>query len=168
MRRKSLFRLAVAAGAGIALSLLPAVIRPVPLLVWNASASVPVGLYRSVTGTPNRGDFVLARTPERLEKLATERGYLPAGVPLVKRVAAIAGDHVCAHESTVSINGRTVARQHETDRTGRHLPRWSECRILRTDEFFLLAEAPDSFDSRYFGPVNSTALTGRLEPLWTE
>lgn len=168
MPKTSLTRLAVLAGTGIALIVLPAVIRPVPALVWNASASVPVGLYLSVSGTPQRGDFVLVRTPERLEKLATERGYLPAGVPLVKRVAAMEGDHVCAHESTVSINGKTVARQRETDRAGRNLPRWSECRTLGYDEVFLLTDAPDSFDSRYFGPVNSTAMIGRLEPLWTE
>lgn len=167
MRRKSAALLAVAM-SGIALSALPVLFRPDPALVWNASASVPVGLYRVVPGIPQRGDFVLVQTPETVEKLAAKRGYLPAGVPLVKRVTAMEGDHVCAHEKAVFINGVKVAQRRESDSAGHPLSHWSACRKLLAGEVFLLADAPDSFDSRYFGPVNSTALIGRLEPLWTE
>lgn len=168
MRKTSFFRLAVLAGTGIALCVLPTLLRPVPALVWNASASVPVGLYRLASGTPQRGDFALVRPPESAALLAAERGYLPAGVPLVKRVAATAGDHVCARKMSVSINGEPVARQRKSDRAGRALSPWNECRMLGRGEVFLLADAPDSFDSRYFGPLNSTALIGRLVPLWTK
>ena len=65
-------------------------VRPAPLLLWNASASAPVGLYRVMSGAPiQRGDMVLVRTPDSVRDLAAERGYLPLNVPLVKRVAAL-------------------------------------------------------------------------------
>lgn len=142
-------------------------IAPVPRLVWNASASAPVGLYRAVAGEPARGDLVLARTPVSLRALAAERGYLPADVPLIKRVAARAGDTVCAEGDRILINGRHVATRLERDAHGRPLPRWKGCRLLGAAELFLLmAGVPGSFDGRYFGPVRRSAAIARLSPVW--
>ena len=154
--------------AGIALVGFSAIAHPQPRLVWNASASVPIGLYRAVSGSPERGDFVLVRIPKSVEKLAATRGYLPAGVPLIKRVAAVAGDDVCAFDGAIVVNGGIVARQRKVDRAGRSLPCWTECRELAQGEFFLLTNAPDSFDSRYFGPVSSAQVIERLAPLWVD
>tara|TARA_B100001939_G_scaffold344955_1_gene360547 strand:- start:682 stop:1185 length:504 start_codon:yes stop_codon:yes gene_type:complete len=154
--------------AGIALVGFSAIAHPRPQLVWNASASAPIGLYRVISGAPERGDFVLVRLPKSIEKLAAIRGYLPGGVPLIKRIAAVAGDDVCAFGGAIMVNGEIVARQRKVDRAGRSLPRWNECRELVQGEFFLLTNAPDSFDSRYFGPVTSTRVIGRLAPLWID
>jgi conjugative transfer signal peptidase TraF len=139
-----------------------------PILIYNASASAPVGLYRVLPARPVRlGDLVLASTPGTVRSLAAERGYLPGSVPMVKRVAALSGDTVCAMSGAVTIDGRRVADQLLADRRGRPLPVWSGCRILDDDEAFLLMEdAPDSFDGRYFGPVRTSAIIGTLEPLW--
>ena len=154
--------------AGIALVGVSAIAHPQPRLVWNASASAPIGLYRVVSGEPEGGDFVLVRIPKSIEKLAAIRGYLPAGVPLIKRVAAVAGDDVRAFDGAIIVNGEIVARRRKADRAGRSLPRWNECRALVQGEFFLLGDAPDSFDSRYFGPVASARVIGRLAPLWID
>ncbi|MBB4287250.1 S26 family signal peptidase [Roseospira goensis] len=157
------------AGLGVAiLSLTPAE-RAMPWLVWNASASAPVGLYRMTDAPAERGALVLVRPSADMAALAAERGYLPAGVPLIKRIAAVAGDHVCAVGSAAVLHTQTVVPRRETDASGRPLPRWSECRRLADGEVFLLmAEAPDSFDSRYFGPVPLASVMGRLVPLWTD
>src|SRR5689334_4676678 len=69
---------------------------PSPRLVWNASASAPVGLYWRIDGRPARRDLVLAWAPLWARRLADERHYLPMAVPLIKRVAAVDGDTVCA------------------------------------------------------------------------
>lgn len=167
MKRPAFLPLA-ATLAGIALVGFSAIAHPQPRLVWNASASAPIGLYRVVSGAPERGDFVLVRIPKSIEKLAAFRGYLPAGVPLIKRVAAVAGDDVCAFSGAIIVNGEIVARQCKADRAGRFLPRWNECQELVQGELFLLGDAPDSFDSRYFGPVTSARVIGRLAPLWTD
>lgn len=142
---------------------------PVPRLVWNASASAPLGLYWLSHIKPSRGDFVLAELPPDARRLAVARGYLPDGVPLVKRIAALGGDRVCAFDDAVFVNGRAVARRLARDRRGRPLPRWTGCRVLADDELFLLmACVSGSFDGRYFGPVRRAAILGRLGPLWTE
>ncbi len=166
MKKTALVALLVAV-SGVALIGISAFIST-PVLVWNASASAPIGLYRIVSGTPKRGDVVLIRPPDFVEKLAAGRGYLPAGVPLIKRIAAMGSDDVCAFDSAVIINGHAVAYQLEHDSAGRSLPRWNECRVLKADEYFLLNEAENSFDSRYVGPVPRAQIIGRLVPLWTE
>jgi conjugative transfer signal peptidase TraF len=154
---------------GLGLIGLATLARPAPRLVWNASASAPIGLYRVLPENAVRGDLVLVRTPESVRQLAAERGYLPLNVPLVKRVAAADGDIVCAADNAISVNGRVVAERLARDRLGRPLPRWSGCLLLDVGETFLLMEGvTDSFDGRYFGPVPTAAIIGRLAPLWTE
>ena len=154
---------------GLGLIGLATLARPAPWLVWNASASAPIGLYRVLPGKPVRGDLVLVRTPDSVRQLAAERGYLPQNVPLVKRVAAAGGDVVCAADDVISVNGRVVAERLARDRLGRPLPSWSGCHLLDGGEAFLLMEGvSDSFDGRYFGPVPTAAIIGRLVPLWVE
>jgi conjugative transfer signal peptidase TraF len=138
-----------------------------PLLLWNASPSVPIGLYLRTARPADVGALALLRLPEPVRSLAAARGYLPAGVLLVKPVAAAAGDLVCRHGPLVAINARTVARAAHFDREGRPLPRWSGCRRLGTAQVFLLSPEPDSFDGRYFGPLQRRTLAGTALPVWT-
>ncbi|MGX8009624.1 S26 family signal peptidase [Mesorhizobium sp. ORM8.1] len=159
------------AGTTIALGLIAfgPLANPSPFLVWNASASAPAGLYRVVAGAPARGDLVLAGAPDAIAGLAAERGYLPNGVPLVKHIAALPHERVCAFNEAIIIGGKIVARRLATDTQARPLPWWSGCRALADDEFFVLnGEVLRSFDSRYFGPVRAANIIGRLAPLWTE
>lgn len=154
--------------AALGLLGLPILDPPRPLLIYNASASAPLGFYRVLPAEPlRRGEFVLARTPDSVRELAAERDYLPATVPLVKRIAAVGGDTVCAIHRAITIDGRHVADQLVADSRGRPLPIWSGCQTLRPDEIFLLMQGvPDSFDGRYFGPIPVSAVIGRLVPLW--
>jgi conjugative transfer signal peptidase TraF len=141
---------------------------PTPRLIWNVSASAPIGFYWRVAGRPSHGDLVLARAPHWARRLAAERGYLPLNVPIVKRVAAVAGDVVCASGDAIFIDGRLIAHRLNSDRMGRPLPQWEGCETLGAGEFFLLmADAPDSFDGRYFGTTERHDIIGRLVPLWT-
>ncbi|HEV2549407.1 MAG TPA: S26 family signal peptidase [Stellaceae bacterium] len=142
---------------------------PVPRLIWNASASAPLGLYRVELGAAvGVGDLVLAALPDAARQLAAVRGYLPANVPAVKRIAAAAGDVVCADSGIVVIDNRVAADILLIDGEGRPLPAWHGCRALREGEIFLLNEgARASFDGRYFGPIESSAVFGKLVPLWT-
>lgn len=154
---------------GLGLIGLATLARPAPWLVWNASASAPIGLYRVLPGKPIRGDLVLVRTPSSVRQIAAERGYLPQNVPLVKRVAALDGDIVCAADDVISVNGRVVAERLARDRLGRPLPAWTGCQTLGPGDVFLLMEdVTGSFDGRYFGSVRRAAIIGRLAPLWIE
>ena len=139
-----------------------------PLLVWNATASAPVGLYLSTpANTITRGDLVLAMPPPAVAQFAARRGYLPRGVPLVKRVAALPGDVVCSLHRQIAINGRFVAGALLRDGRGRPLPHWRGCLILMQGQVFLLMQGVrDSFDGRYFGPIRRASILAKLVPLW--
>jgi len=141
-----------------------------PRLIYNASDSVPVGWYRISPATSLApGDLVLVHLPPEVRSLAAQRGYLPANVPLLKTVAAMAPQQVCVKGNQVRIDGDLVAKRLRWDRKGRALPAWRGCRRLVGDELFLLSTAnPESFDSRYFGPVSAEAVLGQAQPLWLE
>ncbi|EPW8900883.1 S26 family signal peptidase [Pseudomonas aeruginosa] len=141
-----------------------------PRLIYNASDSVPVGWYRISPATSLApGDLVLVHLPPEVRSLAAQRGYLPANVPLLKTVAAMAPQQVCVQGSQVRIDGDLVAKRLRWDRKGRALPSWQACRRLVGDELFLLSSSnPASFDSRYFGPVSADAMIGRAQPLSLE
>jgi len=139
-----------------------------PKLVWNATASAPVGLYALTLQSPRRGDFVLVQTPITVHELAAKRGYIPANVPMVKRIAAALGDTVCASGNRVFINHVLAATRRARDGAKRPLPAWQGCRRLGTYDVFLLTSAAASFDGRYFGITPRSSIIGRLEPLWTD
>jgi conjugative transfer signal peptidase TraF len=156
---------AVIVSTAVALSLL----RPrAPLLVWNASPSSPVGLYAVTSGSGVRvGEMVVAWPPPSARTMAAARFYLPFHVPLVKRVAAVAGDRVCARRQRILINGRPAGLRRMRDPSGRTMPWWSGCRRLRPGELFLLSAAgPLAFDGRYFGVTGASDLVGSARLLW--
>src|SRR5690606_19878066 len=73
-----------------------------PAFIWNASPSVPIGLYRlAPVSHIEVPDLVVVEPPEPLAGFLAERGYLPRGVPLLKRVLAVAGDTVCRQGTTI-------------------------------------------------------------------
>ncbi|MEQ1515861.1 MAG: S26 family signal peptidase, partial [Usitatibacteraceae bacterium] len=139
-------------------------------LVWNASASVPLGLY-AITPVHQLkiGDRVAIDPPEPLAKFLATRGYLPRGVPLLKTVAALSGQRVCQIGRTIIVDGSAIGEALERDRLGRELPHWQGCRRIAADHVFLMnAAVSDSLDGRYFGPISVTAIIGKARPLWTD
>jgi conjugative transfer signal peptidase TraF len=154
---------ALAAGVLLIASSLEA---PTPRLVWNASPSVPLGLYSIARCPARRGDLVLVRLPPRIADLAARRGYLPTNAYLLKAVIAGVGDHVCRFGDRIVVRGVAIARALARDSSGRPLPVWRGCRRLTLGEVFLLADNAYSFDSRYFGVVATEHVLGRALPLW--
>lgn len=140
---------------------------PNPRLVWNASASAPIGLWSVAPDAPiARGDMVVAQLAAPWRGLAARRHYLPANVPLIKRVAALAGDTACADEDRIFVNDTLVAVRRAADGDGRPMPRWGGCVQLGADAVLLLMDDPASFDGRYFGPTERRHIIGKARPLW--
>lgn len=169
-QRASRLRTAATVGAAIAVTALAATLiwPPRPLLVWNASESSPPGLY--LVASPDEakaGDMVIAWAPAEARRLGAERHYLPSNVPLVKRVAAVGGDRVCAAGEAVFVNGRLEALRRARDGAGRPMPWWTGCEDLRGGELFLLTPSvPDSFDGRYFGITRAPEVVGSARLIW--
>jgi len=154
-------------GAGLAALFTPASPASVRL-IYNVSDSAPRGFYAVRHDVIRHGVWLLTRLPADAARFAAERRYLPSNVPLLKRVAALAGDHVCARAGRVFVNGMVVASVLNYDRQGRPLAPWTGCRTLDDGEVFVISTLHEaSFDSRYFGPIPRTSTVGMAVPIWT-
>ncbi|WP_193075202.1 S26 family signal peptidase [Pseudomonas sp. FME51] len=177
-RRRARLVLAGLSVCGLAALAWASFVPPLPRLIYNPSDSVAVGWYRveplshqadSLHPPLSVGSIVVTHLPADATTLAAQRGYLPAHIPLLKRVGAVAPQHVCIIAGQVRIDGVPSAAVLPADRLGRPLPFWQHCRPLAEGELFLLsATNPASFDSRYFGPVSASAVIGVAHPVWLE
>jgi conjugative transfer signal peptidase TraF len=156
---RRIFVLAVSALAVATLAAKP-LINPVPLFIWNVSNSVPIGWYLVSKRQPNFEEIAVIQPPEWIEIYASARGYLPLQTPLLKPVRAIKNSIVCRFGRYVFIDGKLVAKAKYLDTNHRMLPVWKGCRTLKSDDIFVLGQHRDSFDSRYFGPINRTQVLG--------
>ena len=92
-----------------------------PRYIWNASASVPIGLYRlRPTGQLFATELVAVEPPEPLATFLESRLYLPRGIPMLKQVLALPGQTVCREALTVTVDKSTVGKARARDsRAGR-------------------------------------------------
>jgi conjugative transfer signal peptidase TraF len=141
-----------------------------PHYIWNASKSVPTGLYRlQPVTTLTVTELVAVQPPDLLATFLDLNGYLPIGVPMLKRVLALPGQTVCRNGLSIAVDGTDVGEAHERDGGGRPLPGWHGCQIIADGDVFVMNwQSADSLDSRYFGPLPASAVIGRAVPVWTE
>lgn len=139
-------------------------------LVWNASASVPIGFYDvAAPGALHDGDLVAVDPPAPLADWMVERGYIGRSVPLLKHVAALPGQTVCRTGNAITVDAVPFGDALDRDKRGRDLPVWQGCRRIAADEIFLLnPDVPDSLDGRYFGPLPVHTIIGKATPLYTD
>ena len=146
-------------------------------LHFNFTPSMPLGIYR-LTPIPKsgiqRGMFVVVCAPPVAAELGRRRGYLAAGrcptaaEPLLKVVAAVAGDSVTVSANGVAVNGCLLphSRALSHDAAGRRLSPWPQGHFqLRRGELWLYAANDRSWDSRYWGPISVAAVSARAAPV---
>ena len=141
-----------------------------PLYLWNASASVPLGVYGlHPSNTRYIGELVAVVPSEPLATFLADGSYLPRGVPMLKHVLALPGQTVCRNGLTIIVDDIAVGNARERDGRGRLLPAWQGCRLIGAGKLFLMNwQSADSLDGRYFGLTSSSAVIARAYPLWTD
>jgi len=147
-----------------------AFVDPPKTLIWNASASAPIGLYAVQPADDlDVTDLVAVMPPPLIAEFLSDRGYLPMGVPMMKRILALPGQTVCRAGPDIIAYGSTVGYARERDNAGRKLPVWQGCRRIGDDELFLMNfDVPNSVDGRYFGPFPRASVIGRALPVFTD
>jgi conjugative transfer signal peptidase TraF len=142
---------------------------PVKLL-WNASASTPIGFYDLEPAHDLKvGDLVAVMPPQALAEFLVDRGYIGRDTPLLKRVAALPGQEVCRIGADVTVDAVPFGDALDRDRIGRDLPVWQGCRrIADRDIFVMNSSVHDSLDGRYFGPLPVDSVIGKATPLYTD
>ncbi|UFZ08040.1 S26 family signal peptidase [Bradyrhizobium ontarionense] len=159
----------VAMFAGASLLIGAGLFRPRPLLMWNASDSVPLGLYavqqvRQWYVT----ELVVVLPRGALAEWLADGGYLPNGVPMLKRILALLGQTVCRSHHAIAVDGVEVGVARGSDSRGRPLPDWRRCRIIGDGELFLMNwQSDSSLDGRYFGLTATSDVIGRAVPVRT-
>jgi conjugative transfer signal peptidase TraF len=150
--------------------LLSTIGRASPRYIWNASNSVPIGLYRLQPATTLAvTELVAIQPPDLLAAFLDLNGYLPIGVSMLKRVLALPGQTICRDGLTIAVDGIDVGQAQERDGRGRPLPVWHGCRLIADGDVFVMNwQSTDSFDGRYFGPLPASAVIGRAVPVWTK
>ena len=133
---------------------------PRPFVIWNASKSVPIGWYWIEHRQPKLHEIAVVKLDDWPQLFASERGYLPEKVWLLKPVAAMFPAVVCRFGNHVFVDGKLVARAKKFDHQHSILPRWKGCLTLKSDELFVIARPKNSFDSRYFGPIKLSQVAG--------
>ncbi len=146
--------------------------------LWvNNTASMPEGLYRltRLAGrTVARGTVVAVCPPSRVIAFATARRYLGPGrcpgnvEPLLKHVAAFAGDRVDVSEDGIRVNGTLLANsgRFAHDCAGRALQRIpAGSYTIAPHRVWLYAPVGRSWDSRYYGAVPDAGILGIAQPV---
>lgn len=161
------FKSLILGTAALALAFLVAkpIINPSPILMWNASESVPVGWYFVAKRHPVIGEIAVIRPGEWVRNYAATRKYLPQEVLLLKPIAATGPSIICRFGHYVFVNGKHVARAQTNDKFGRQMPVWNGCKTLKPSQYFVLGRHHGSFDSRYFGPIEQSQVVGTAFPL---
>jgi conjugative transfer signal peptidase TraF len=145
----------------------------------NESPSLPIGIWRvSPLDRELRSADVVSFCPPDTPTFreARRRDYVGTGLcegayePLLKPVAAVAGDRVGQTDDGISINGRLIANSKSLNRDGlgRTLPSPGahDVIVAKGEVWVISSYNPLSFDSRYFGPIPISNTEGLARPLF--
>jgi type IV secretory pathway protease TraF len=127
------------------------------VVLFNHSPSVPIGFYVRESGDPERGLFVTVRARDVAPTEAAAHDYDDEGDRFIKRLAAVAGQHVCSDGRVLSVDGAEMAIVQNGDGAPQG---WVGCRTLGRSEILLLGDSTDSFDGRYWGPIRRDLIEG--------
>lgn len=141
-------------------------------LKLNRTDSMPRGLWllSRLNRSPERGD-VLAICLPPIEYLSRyfAQGDCPTGrEPILKYVEAIAGDVVVVTDEGVTVNGIDLpnSKPMAFDSENRPVEHVSGEVVILPGMIWIESSVPNSFDSRYFGPVPTANIRGAATPLW--
>lgn len=143
-----------------------------PWVLQNVSQSSPLGLYIHTEEGPEIGAYLAfyAHGPG-FERITNATGLLMPTVPMLKRIIAGPGDHVCylPEMDSFRINHGPDLGIQDRVFQGKELPLWRGCRALGGDEWFVHSDRiRNSLDSRFYGPVRASTIVGTYAPLWIE
>jgi conjugative transfer signal peptidase TraF len=142
-----------------------------PDIIVNPTRSEPMGFYRILLHEVRdyrRGMAVVFPVPAAYRALVYGHEWLRQGVPLLKTIAALAGDHVCVDEAHFEVNGRPLGPVYSADSTGTALPKIRGCFVVPAAYFFPASTySPRSFDGRYIGAQPLAVVVGEARALWT-
>lgn len=117
-----------------------------PLIIFNPTSSAPKGFYliRS-SQLPGKNDYVITKNIEGVENVRTPDSML-------KKIAGYVGDLYCSTADSLIIAGNKYERIEGFDFE-------DISGVLKEDEYLLINDVYNSYDSRYYGIVGKENIT---------
>lgn len=163
--------------------------------VFNISKSLPVGIYQKLENKNfQKGDLVVLNIPKERMDFMISRGYIDGNLlkTMLKRIEGVEGEtfKVLSSEelktsqlseniefSSIDVSksskkflvkeNKILGSISNFDSHGRKLPQIKSPLILNKDEFFVMGESDNSFDSRYFGKIKKEEILYKVKPILT-
>ena len=163
--------------------------------VFNISESLPIGIYQKLEDKNfQKGDLVILDIPKERMDFMISRGYIDGNMlkTMLKRIEGVEGEtfKVLTVEelkgslfsennefSSIEISSlpkkflikenKILGSISNFDSRGRQLPQIKSPLILNKDEFFVMGESDNSFDSRYFGKIKKEEILYKVKPILT-
>ena len=137
----------------------------------NTSPSIPKGIYKLETTNKQlkQGDLVEICLSDDLAQYAFERGYISKGscsngyAPLIKEILAIPNDYVVINKKGIKVNNVFYnLKSQKLDHQKRALN--PQIMNRKINGYLLVGmNSKDSWDSRYFGIIESKDIKGRMQ-----
>lgn len=144
--------------------------------IVNISKSLPLGIYKTypITEVIKEGDIVVFIPNEKNKNFMIERGYLGKDnlvKTLMKKVVGVEGDIFTVEKTPAGLtlykNQNIILGNVATkDSKYRELEHISYLK-LEKDEYFLVGESFNSYDSRYFGSVKKDEILYKASAIFT-
>lgn len=139
------------------------------VVLYNRTASLPVGFYLRIPFTPTRGNLVVYDPPAEVLALSRSQGYTEAEKPLfLKRIGALPGDtYSIDRNGNFYVEGAYVGPVSMVDSKGEPMPQLARdvTYTVPEGEFLPVGDSTRSFDGRYTGTVPLSAIRSRVIPL---
>jgi len=133
--------------------------------------SLPQGVYLRTKGSPRIDEYAATCLTPTIARYGIAKGYLAQGncdsgtVLVLKIIKGLPGDHYKVDNKNLELNGHSyrIMNKDSSSRALRSFFVQNEG-ILDKGKYILLSDfVPNSWDSRYWGPVGIQFL---LKPLW--
>ncbi len=125
---------------------------------YQESTSMTPGWYVTypifLKNNISRNNIILFKPDKNTENYMLSRSWILPGSPMMKYLKGLPGDFVCIRNTEIFINHKKIGDIQKLDSQNRPLPRLTFCQTLVHNQFFMMStRVPNSFDSRYFGPI---------------
>lgn len=142
-------------------------------VIINISPSMKEGIYIKQYGKIGRGDIVALCLKNPYKKIGLERSYIAKGkkcdgtYPLIKKILAVPCDNVTLTNQYLEVNKiKYPYKTFYVDGAGRKLAVYPRGNYYDTKGYWMIGtHAINSWDSRYWGPINKDQILYKLRPL---
>lgn len=136
----------------------------------NVSGSMPYWIWREASSAPvERGRVVsFCPTLEQTQQQANSASWLSKAdcldgvMPVLKSIAAVAGDQVLVSKEGISVNGELLQKsaRHNNARLRSGLVPEGTYKVEAGQLWLISTYHPSSLDSRYYGPITLGQVEG--------